>query len=371
MADYQKKILVDCKNLAEYSSGIKVYFIPYLLSAIEEFSQFKFILVAHKEFDTGFINQFSNWEFLKIPQKKSGIFVIDFLYYNLWTYPSNLNKIDANLLITPYYDFIIPPLFKDKAIITVHDLCYWEFGNLYTFKVRNFHKLILWYNLLMVKNIITVSKTSLEMLVKVFGNNILSKSSILYNTFEPQDVIHENLPNENKHKIILYTGGYEQRKNIDMLFMVVKELSFDWDIKLVFTGDYKDCIPLNEKIEFYKISKNVVLTGKITLEELTNYYLISDLVINISLCEGFGRSNLEAMIFKKPLVCSDIKVFRELVGDYPIYCDPNNLSSIKNSIVKSFGHKLSRNSSTSLDKYLIENNKYLFFNIIKNALDAS
>ena len=44
----------------------------------------------------------------------------------------------------------------------------------------------------------------------------------------------------------------------------------------------------------------------------------------LSLCEGFGRNSYEAKINSIPLLCSDIKINHEIVGDYPIYCDPYN-----------------------------------------------
>lgn len=366
----KKYIVVDCKNFANYNSGIAGYFKPLLKASIEYFRDYDFILTSFSVFDTNFLKGLSNWEIRIIPKKKFGIYFVDIIFYDLWTYPNALKKLDNNLLISPYYDFIIPNRFKDKAIITVHDLCYWEVGNCYSQKVKLYHKFLLYLNISKAKKIITVSNTSLKIIKKIFNKEIYEKCNIVYNTYE---IHNENLKGTKKYnskKRILYTGGFEQRKNIDMLFKVVNSLKNEFDIELIFTGNFFDNIQLKKMIEFYDLESIVILTGIVTNEKLSVFYKECDLVINISLCEGFGRSNLEAIINKKPLVCSDIEVFRELVGDYAIYCNPNSINSIKDAIIKSFQKSLVINSSIDLMRFSFVENKNRFLEIIENVLYA-
>ncbi|MEI8631917.1 hypothetical protein P4S72_07115 [Vibrio sp. PP-XX7] len=94
---------------------------------------------------------------------------MEILAYDMWSYPNAIKKIDASMLISPYYDFIIPSRFKNKSIITVHDLCYWELGQNYSQKVKLYHKLLLNLNISRANKIITVSKTSLNSIKEIFG----------------------------------------------------------------------------------------------------------------------------------------------------------------------------------------------------------
>ena len=367
----QTRIIVDCKNLAHYSSGIAGYFKPLLQAMIGHFQAYHFILVAPNEFDTSFVQNYQNWEVQIIPQRKFGNKTTDILVYEMWTYPNAIKKIDAKLLISPYYDFIIPNKFKNKSIITVHDLCYWELESSYSRKVKIYHKLLLNLNIQRASKIITVSQTSLNKIKKIFGQKLYDKSVVVYNTFEfaKKESLNFN-KSDDSCKVLLYTGGFEQRKNVEMLFRVLSELKVEMKIKLLFTGNFKENQQLQEMIVKYDLENVVELTGIVSSEKLQEYYKQCDTVINISLCEGFGRSNLEAMMYGKPLVCSDIEVFRELVGEYAIYCDPYDIESIKNSIKQSFESDHKEFDEIDIQRFEFETNKMKFIKTIEDVIDG-
>jgi glycosyltransferase involved in cell wall biosynthesis len=51
-----------------------------------------------------------------------------------------------------------------------------------------------------------------------------------------------------------------------------------------------------------------------------------------SLDEGFGIPLVDAARFSKPVACSNIDVFREVMGDYPIYFNPMDVESITQAL---------------------------------------
>lgn len=73
---------------------------------------------------------------------------------------------------------------------------------------------------------------------------------------------------------------------------------------------------------------NLVASGavrflsRISDPELAWLYAHASLAISLSLDEGFGLPAIEAAHFGAPLLASDIKVFRETVGDYAHFVDP-------------------------------------------------
>ncbi len=62
--------------------------------------------------------------------------------------------------------------------------------------------------------------------------------------------------------------------------------------------------------------------------ELEYLYQHTKALIMASIREGFGLPVIEAMVRKVPVVASDIPVFREIAGDYPIYFDPYDVDSL-------------------------------------------
>jgi len=103
-----------------------------------------------------------------------------------------------------------------------------------------------------------------------------------------------------------------------------------------------------------------------------SYLYKSDLsgAINISFCEGFGRNNYEAKIFGIPLLCSNIEINHEIVENYPVYCDPNDINDIYNGIIKLLS--LPRNNQLKMidKKFSLPQNLKRFSILIDNALQT-
>lgn len=67
-----------------------------------------------------------------------------------------------------------------------------------------------------------------------------------------------------------------------------------------------------EKLELQKISKNVVFTGNIEGGQLNYLYMEAEALMFPTEYEGLGLPILEAMEHEKPVLCSNISVFREI-----------------------------------------------------------
>jgi glycosyltransferase involved in cell wall biosynthesis len=79
-------------------------------------------------------------------------------------------------------------------------------------------------------------------------------------------------------------------------------------------------------------ASRVTFLGRLTAPELETCYVAADAVVYPTLCEGFGRVCLEAMMAGTPLACSHLPVLREFAADYPHYFNPYNISSIAEGI---------------------------------------
>jgi glycosyltransferase involved in cell wall biosynthesis len=80
------------------------------------------------------------------------------------------------------------------------------------------------------------------------------------------------------------------------------------------------------------IKRDIIFTGNINREELFVLYKEANMFVFLSLYEGFGIPLLEAMLYRVPVITSNIPVISEIVGDAAIKVDPLNIRSIANAI---------------------------------------
>ena len=73
--------------------------------------------------------------------------------------------------------------------------------------------------------------------------------------------------------------------------------------------------------------KNIVSTGRLSVQELNEYYQTSSALFFPSRIEGFGLPVLEALVFGTPVVASDIPVMREVGGSASRYFQLDDIES--------------------------------------------
>jgi glycosyltransferase involved in cell wall biosynthesis len=107
-------------------------------------------------------------------------------------------------------------------------------------------------------------------------------------------------------------------------------------------------------------SSNITFIQNFSDETLVNLYKNCLAVIYPSKFEGFGIPLLECIYFDKPIICSNIKVFKEIGNDYPNFFDLDNADELKSylEIIKS-GRELKKGNREDVLK------KYSWFNSSK------
>lgn len=87
--------------------------------------------------------------------------------------------------------------------------------------------------------------------------------------------------------------------------------------QLILVGGGHDKFIDNIKVLIHELGleDKVILTGKITDEELYSYYRVSDLYLSMSEHEGFGVPLTEAMAFEIPVVAFNCTSIEDTVGD--------------------------------------------------------
>jgi glycosyltransferase involved in cell wall biosynthesis len=156
-----------------------------------------------------------------------------------------------------------------------------------------------------------------------------------HNTFKPVEVadnFHSRYEIPGDHKIILYVGSENPRKNLTGLmkaFATLKPKESKYMILKIGTPEY---IPQYQKlkalIQDLSLEDNVTFINHPTEEDLVAFYNVADLFVFPSIYEGFGLPPLEAMACGTPVVCSNAASLPEVVGDAAITFDPYDTAAI-------------------------------------------
>lgn len=134
-----------------------------------------------------------------------------------------------------------------------------------------------------------------------------------------------------KRKNLTIIGTYcnlIKRKNIAFL---VDFIYHNDDFALIVYGSGPELDNLSKKVRDYGLEERVFLMGY--KENAYIYNEIFDVYVIPSVDEGFGLALIEAALYKKKIVCSDIPVFKEIFDDNAVsFFSPNDMCSLFQAI---------------------------------------
>jgi glycosyltransferase involved in cell wall biosynthesis len=327
------------KNFSGQAGGIIGMYTP-LISEMAENENFQVVGLVPKNFSG------DNYSFpilkigpsitLRLPK------IFESLIYNHWYFPKALKRTNADIFLSPYFDVSFNK--SIASVITIHDMCFFEVPKEYRFLRRKYFQYRTKQSARNATVILTDSQTSKKYLrdfLKVSESKICIVQNQLdtyFQNFVPKlgeiNAFKARFSIAKDTRILLYSSGFENRKNIDNFLKSAEEAVgkgiFD---KVLITGGsltrWKNAISDLDLSE-----SNFVFAGILNPKELKMAYLVSSAMIFPSLSEGFGRPNMEAMSLGIPIACSDIPVFREFCQDYPVYFDPYSIPSIVSALAE-------------------------------------
>lgn len=107
----------------------------------------------------------------------------------------------------------------------------------------------------------------------------------------------------------------EKLYNIDILIKAFAHLLPKYPmIKLLIIGAGQAEKELKREAENSGISDKVTFTGRVPFSEISRYYNMLDILVNISQYESFGVSVIEAMACEKPVVVTNVGGLKEIVN---------------------------------------------------------
>ena len=239
-----------------------------------------------------------------------------------------LKQENCDIYYFPHFN--VPFLFSRPFVVTIHDLIIHEFPNerATTLPAVIYRiKLLLYFFVLRrvikrAKKIIAVSNTTQGVILKYYPE-VRSKIQVVYEGPTLIDKFEKKVDISGKY--FLYVGAAYPHKNLERLLQSFIEVA-DSDTKLVLVGR-KDFFYNRLESEFGK-NINVIFYGGVDSETLASLYMNAIVYISPGLQEGFNLNALDALVFNKPVIVSDIEVNHEIIGAYGNYFNPLDKASL-------------------------------------------
>ncbi len=229
---------------------------------------------------------------------------------------------------------------NQKQITTVHDLLPLEYESVFP-KAKYHFKYYLPKVLKASDMVIAVSNFTANKVKEKYGYT--GKIEVMYQGYRDDiffvreksavDKVKEKYSINCEYAITVgETRFYKNMASIIKAFCHVKS-----NLKLVIVGKINRLD--NETINLIKelnLEDKIILAGFVSDEDLANLYCGASSFLFMSLYEGFGIPNLEAMACGVPLIISDIEPFRESSDGVALFCNPTDEKEIAKNIVKVF-----------------------------------
>jgi glycosyltransferase involved in cell wall biosynthesis len=230
-----------------------------------------------------------------------------------------------------------------KSIVTIHDLIFLKYPNLYPFVDRQVYHLKFRRACADADVIIAISEATKKDIILYF-NTPAEKIKVAYQscnpsyfTFSPETEKAEKISKKYQlpSQFMLYVGTMEERKNLLTIIKALAMLPPSERIPLVaIGGKRKDYFKkVKEYLQTKKLEHLVIFPEGVEDDELPYFYNQATLFIYPSLYEGFGLPVLEALLCRTPVITSGVSSMPEAGGPASIYlANPADVSEMANSI---------------------------------------
>ena len=233
-----------------------------------------------------------------------------------------------------------------KTVVTIHDLIFMRYPNLYSFFDRKIQYFKFKYAVNKADLVIAISEQTKKDIVAYLNVNP-EKIKLIYQGCAQE--FKEEIPSEfieltrKKYKLksnfVLNVGTIEKRKNVLSVIKAIKDI----DTQLVIIGKKTSYFnEINNYISENNLQNKVVFLENVELKELASIYRMAIIFIYPSVFEGFGIPIIEALYSKTPVITSKGGCFSEAGGENSIYINALNSEEIRVQIVELLANKEKR-----------------------------
>ena len=246
-----------------------------------------------------------------------------------------------------------------KLIVTIHDLIFLRFPELYNAVDRKIYSQKAKYACEIADTIIAVSeqtKTDIINFLDVDDNKIevvyQGCNPIYYKEVDTNKKIETTQKYNLPEHYILNVGTVEKRKNTLSVLKAIHIGKIDTDFVIVGKKtDYQE--ELVNYAEKNNLTERLLILNDVPLEDLPAIYQQADLFVYPSYFEGFGIPLIEALYSKIPIITTKGGVFSETGGLSSMYIEPDNYEQLGEAI------KIALNDSELREEMITEGYKFV------------
>ena len=252
-------------------------------------------------------------------------------------------RISWEMLISPPDVLFVPastlPLIHPKSVYTEHDVAWIYYPEIFTWYMRQFHRIFSWLARKGATKIISISESTKKDLISHY-DVAPKKIAVVAHGYTETNLVTDPLSSEVEAKLpkdyLLFLSTLQPRKNLELLIDAFRELKNEHPElphKLVVAG--KPGWKFQEIL--IKIDENkdiVTYLGHISDEDRWPVYKRATMFVHPSLYEGFGMWILEAFECDVPVAVSNSSSLPEVGGDAALYFDPTSKAEMKSAILK-------------------------------------
>ncbi|WP_329806608.1 glycosyltransferase family 4 protein [Flavobacterium facile] len=225
-----------------------------------------------------------------------------------------------------------------KSVVTIHDLIFVRYPNLYSFFDRKIHFYKFKKAVERANLVIAISEQTKKDIITYLHIDA-DKIRVVYQGC--QDVFKKEYADAHKKLVVkkfhlpesfvLNVGTIEERKNALTIVKAIKNL----DVHLVLIGKETE---YSQKIHQYisenKLEQRVHFLKGLSSEELAIVYQLASVFVYPSIFEGFGIPIIEALYSKTPVITNKTGVFSEAAGPNSLYIEPFDVEDLSHKIEK-------------------------------------
>ncbi len=278
-----------------------------------------------------------------------------------------------------YLHFNHPIFTPTPFLVTIHDLIknFFPQPTDSTHSYLGFHlkrwgyKIVLRHALYKSAKIITPTQSVKNQIIDIHPQ--LKKKIIpIYEGIYFQSSTLEPLGSSLPSRYFLYVGSLYQHKNVTFLIKNIKLIrQFGLDLIIVVPGK------INKKWQKLLQKEKIIFFSNLKESQLRFLYYKAYAFISPSLMEGFGLPVIEALSFGKPVILSDIPVFREITHQKMVYFSPSSSFELKKALRLLernyvFYEKMSENLASYYDFHTTAvKTEYLYSQILNNSNEVN
>ncbi|HIP96991.1 MAG TPA: glycosyltransferase family 1 protein [Anaerolineae bacterium] len=245
-------------------------------------------------------------------------------------------------------DFTLPPVWRARAVLTVHDLSFLRVPECFTGALRRYLERVVPRSVRRADHVIADSHSTKRDLVELLGTPA-GKVTVIHSGVEPRfrpitgraalEAVRRryDLPK----RFVISVGTLQPRKNFATLitaFARLKSGTESWkpgarSLKLVIAGGrgwlYEEIFA---SVQALGLQGDVLFPGFVADEDLPALYNLAEAFVLPSLYEGFGLPPLEAMACGTPVITSNVSSLPEVVGDAGLMVGPTDVEGLAAAI---------------------------------------